>query len=55
MTKGGVGYKRPPEIDASIDEALGQKPAEQLRRANIRDPADSAYMSSECLEHVSGE
>jgi DNA-directed RNA polymerase specialized sigma24 family protein len=52
MTKGGVGYKRPPEIDASIDEALGQKPEEQLRRANIRDPADSAYMSSECLVHL---
>jgi DNA-directed RNA polymerase specialized sigma24 family protein len=52
MTKGGIGYKRPPEIDASIDEALGQKPEEQLRRANIRDPADSAYMSSECLVHL---
>src|ERR1700723_3484642 len=36
MTKGGVGYKRPPDIEASIDEALGQKPEEQLRRANIR-------------------
>jgi hypothetical protein len=52
MTKGGVSYKRPPEIDASIDEALGQKPEEQLRRANIRDPADSAYMLSECLVHL---
>jgi DNA-directed RNA polymerase specialized sigma24 family protein len=52
MTKGGVGYKRPPDIEASIDEALGQKPEEQLRRANIRDPADSAYMSSECLVHL---
>jgi DNA-directed RNA polymerase specialized sigma24 family protein len=52
MTKGGVGYKRPPEIEASIDVTLGQKPEEQLRRANIRDPADSAYMSSECLVHL---
>jgi DNA-directed RNA polymerase specialized sigma24 family protein len=52
MTKGGVGYKRPPEIDASIDEALRQKPVERLRRANIRDPADSAYMSGECLVHL---
>jgi hypothetical protein len=42
MTKGGGGYKRPPEIEASIDEALGQALEEQLRRANIRDPADSA-------------
>ncbi|MCK1707908.1 MULTISPECIES: hypothetical protein [unclassified Bradyrhizobium] len=45
-------FWRPPEIEASIDEALGQKPEEQLRRANIRDPADSAYMSSECLVHL---
>jgi DNA-directed RNA polymerase specialized sigma24 family protein len=52
MTKGGVGYKRPPEIEASIDEALEQELEEQLRRANIRDPDDPAYMPSECLVHL---
>jgi DNA-directed RNA polymerase specialized sigma24 family protein len=52
MTKGGVGYKRPPDIEASIDVALGQELDEQLRRAKIRDPADPGYMSSECLVHL---
>jgi len=52
MTKGGVGYKRPPEIEASIDMALGQELEEQLRRAKIRDPADPGYMPSECLVHL---
>jgi DNA-directed RNA polymerase specialized sigma24 family protein len=52
MTKGGVGYKRPPEIEASIDVALGQELEEQLRRARIRDPADPGYMPSECLVHL---
>jgi len=52
MTKGGVGYKRPPEIEASIDVALGQEFEEQLRRTKIRDPADPGYMPSECLVHL---
>lgn len=52
MTKGGASYRRPPQIEASIDHALGQEFEEQLRRAKIRDPADPAYMPSECLLHL---
>src|SRR5882757_395639 len=52
VLKGGAGYKRPPEIEASIEAALGQSLDEQLRRANIRDPADADYMPSECLLHL---
>jgi len=51
-TKGGAAYKRPPEIDAAIDEALRLELDEQVRRANIRDAADPAYMPSECLLHL---
>jgi DNA-directed RNA polymerase specialized sigma24 family protein len=52
VTKGGVGYHRPPEIDTSIDDALLQDLDEQVRRANIRGPGDPAYMPSECLLHL---
>jgi len=52
MTKGGAGYQRPPEIAAGIDAALKQDLNEQLRRANIGDPADPDYMPSECLLHL---
>jgi hypothetical protein len=52
MTKGGTGYQRPPEIAAGIDAALKQDLDEQLRRANIGDPANPDYMPSECLLHL---
>lgn len=52
LTKGGAAYKRPPEIDVVVDEALGQKLEEQVRRAGIRDPADPAFLPSECLLYL---
>ncbi|MBR1256411.1 hypothetical protein JQ634_22230 [Bradyrhizobium sp. AUGA SZCCT0240] len=52
MTKGGVGYKRPPEIEACIEVALGQALDEQLRRAPINDPTHRDYMPTECLLHL---
>jgi DNA-directed RNA polymerase specialized sigma24 family protein len=52
VTKGGDGYQRLPDIETSIEGALRQDLDEQLRRANIRDPAEPAYMPSECLVHL---
>jgi len=52
ITKGGVGYQRPPAITASIDAALKEDLDEQLRRAKIHNPSDPDYMPSECLLHL---
>jgi len=52
VTKGGLGYHRPSEIESSIEGALRQDLDEQLRRAKIRDSADPDYMPSECLVHL---
>jgi DNA-directed RNA polymerase specialized sigma24 family protein len=52
VTKEGVPYHRPPDVEVSIAVALRQNPDERLRRANIRDPADPDYMPSECLIHL---
>ena len=52
ITKGGNAYTRPPSIESSICEALGQDIETQLRRARIRDAADLEYMPTECLLHL---
>jgi DNA-directed RNA polymerase specialized sigma24 family protein len=52
VTKGGVRYHRPPEIEAGLEGALRQDLDEQLRRAKIRDPANPDHMPSECLVHL---
>ena len=55
ITKQGVGYRRPLEIEASIRRALGEDLTEQLRRARITDPNDPDFMCSECLLHLARE
>jgi hypothetical protein len=55
ITKQGVGYRRPPEIEASIRRALGEDLTEQLRRARVNDPNDPDFMCSECLLHLARE
>ncbi|HYD17689.1 MAG TPA: hypothetical protein VEF76_04335 [Patescibacteria group bacterium] len=51
-TKEGAVYTRPPAVEASIDEALGQDQSTILRRAGIRDRKDPEYLPSECLLHL---
>lgn len=52
VTKGGVGYRRPPDIESRIDAALAQNRDEQIRRARITNQDDPDYMCSECLVHL---
>jgi hypothetical protein len=51
----GDFYTRPPEIEASIDEALSQDLEMVLQRANIRSPKKPGYMPLECLLHLARE
>lgn len=52
VTKGGLGYLRPPDIEARIDAALAQTRDEQIRQARITNQDDPDYMCSECLVHL---
>lgn len=51
----GSDYTRPPAIEESIDEALGQDLDTVLRRAAIRSPGHAEYMPLECLLHLARE
>jgi hypothetical protein len=54
-TDEGGFYTRRPEIEACIDEALGQSLERILRRAAIRNVRDPDYMPMECLLHLMRE
>jgi hypothetical protein len=51
-TKDGTVYRRPPEVEAQIDEALRLGTADLLARLAITDRDHPAYLNSECLVHL---
>jgi hypothetical protein len=55
IAEDGSVYTRPPAIEASIDEALGQDLDTVLRRAAVRTPGHAEYMPLECLLHLARE
>jgi len=48
----GERLKRPPEIEAAIDTALGQDIETIRRRAAIIDETSADYLPTECLVHL---
>jgi hypothetical protein len=50
-TDGSV-YRRPPEVEAQIDEALRLAPPDLLRRVQIKDRDDAGYLCPEVLVHL---
>jgi DNA-directed RNA polymerase specialized sigma24 family protein len=51
-TKDGTVYRRPPGVEAQIDEALRLAPADLLARLLITDRDHPAYLNPECLVHL---
>jgi hypothetical protein len=52
IKKDGTVYRRPPQVEADIEEVLRLAPNALLSRAQITDRGDPAYLSSEVLTHL---
>jgi hypothetical protein len=48
----GCRYFRPPTVEATIDERLGQELTTACRRAAITDRRSAEYVPSEALVHL---
>lgn len=51
-TKAGTPYARPPEVEAQLNELLGESPAEQLARAKCTDKGSPRFLKDECLVYL---
>lgn len=55
LTKAGAPYARPPEVEAQLNQLLGEPITEQLARAQCTDKGSPRFLKDECLVYLARE